>query len=101
MQRGSSATGVIPMATAYNVLPTVVMQCSAVSQSVILGQLLKLAGWAPPWIALPCQFALSISSLAVLDGMMELEASSFPAQIRLTAGAPVKSQGGSRVGRRQ
>lgn len=68
------------------------MQCSQSSHS---RSTLKLAGWAPPWTALPCRFALSILSLAVLDGMMELEASSFPAQIRLTAGAPVKSQGGS------
>lgn len=72
-------------------------------QPVFLVNFLKLAGWAPPldYPALPCQSALSILSLAVLDGEMELQASSFPAQIRLTAGAPVKSQGASRVGRRQ
>lgn len=65
------------------------MRCGQYARST-----LKLAGWAPPWTALPCQSALSILSLAVLDGVMEQPGKLISRANKVDGRGPCEQSGG-------
>lgn len=71
-----------------------VMQCSQHPRST-----LKLAGWAPPLDCAALSVALSILSLAVLDGVMEQPGKLISRANKVDGRGPCEQSGGGVPGR--